>query len=107
MQAARAGAEKVFGCEMFASWCEVARANVKENGFEDIIKIINKHSSNLIVKSDEHPSDYGTFVLAFSIDMDCKCDILVSEILDTALLGEGVLVAVRDAKVVLCAGYYP
>lgn len=36
-----------------------------------------------------------------SIDLDRKCDILVSEILDTALLGEGVLVAVRDAKVYL------
>ena len=28
-----------------------------------------------------------------------RCDILVSEILDTVLLGEGVLIAVRDAKV--------
>lgn len=28
------------------------------------------------------------------------CDILVSEILDTALLGEGVIIAVKDAKVV-------
>ena len=33
------------------------------------------------------------------IDLDQKCDILISEILDTVLLGEGVLVAVRDAKV--------
>ena len=64
MQAARAGAEKVYGCEMFGSWCEVARANVKENGFENIITIINKHSSNLIVKSNEHPSDYGIVFLS-------------------------------------------
>ena len=59
MQAARAGAKKVYGCEMFASWCEVARANVKENGFDDVVTIINKHSSNLTVKSKEHPFDYG------------------------------------------------
>lgn len=35
--------------------------------------------------------------------MERKCDILVSEILDTVLLGEGVLIAVRDAKVILKA----
>lgn len=60
MQAARAGAEKVYGCEMFASWCEAAKENVKENGLEGVVKIINKHSSALQVKSgNQH--DFGTF----------------------------------------------
>lgn len=67
MQAARAGAAKVYGCEMFSSWCEVAKANVQENGFSNIITIINKHSSNLIVKSKEHPFDYGFFSLLLFI----------------------------------------
>ncbi|CBK20091.2 uncharacterized protein [Blastocystis hominis] len=81
LQAARAGAEKVFGCEMFRSWAEIAAKNVIENGFENVITIFNKHSSALTVE-----------------ELGQRCDILVSEILDTVLLGEGVLKAVRDAK---------
>lgn len=42
----------------------------------------------------------------FWLDLAKKCDILVSEILDTALLGEGVLIAVQDARVFFFIIYY-
>ena len=92
LQAARAGAEKVFGCEMFRSWAEIAAKNVAENGFENVITIFNKHSSALTVEG--FPP-----CRALTLELGQRCDILVSEILDTVLLGEGVLKAVRDAKV--------
>ena len=98
MQAARAGAEHVYACEMFKEWVEVAKQNVVENGFANVITVINKHSSSLTVKSDSNQTDYGIRVPAL---LERKCDILVSEILDTVLLGEGVLIAVRDAKVAI------
>lgn len=59
LQAARAGAEHVYACEMFKEWVEVAKQNVIENGFANVITVINKHSSALTVKSDTNPTDYG------------------------------------------------
>ena len=58
LQAARAGAERVYGCEMFRSWADVARKNVTENGFDGVITIINKNSRDLVVKGDDD-SPYG------------------------------------------------
>ena len=62
LQAARAGAERVYGCEMFRSWAEVAKRNVTENGFDGVITIINKNSRDLIVKEDGL-TEFGTRVL--------------------------------------------
>ena len=64
LQAARAGAEHVYACEMFKGWAEIARKNVTENGFDDVITVINKHSSSLVVKSVAHPDYYGLKVLS-------------------------------------------
>lgn len=58
LQAARAGAERVYSCEMFRSWADVARKNVTENGFDGVITIINKNSRDLVVKGDDD-SPYG------------------------------------------------
>ena len=44
---------------MFKGWAEIARKNVTENGLDDVITVINKHSSSLTVKSVNHPNDYG------------------------------------------------
>lgn len=61
LQAARAGAEHVYACEMFSGWAEIATKNVKENGFESVITVFNKHSSSLSVKpsSPTSSSDEG------------------------------------------------
>lgn len=81
MMAVRAGAAKVIACEMVPTLADIAREVVKDNGFEDKITIINKKSTDL--KMGE--------------DLDEKVDIVVSEILDVGLLGEGVIPSVRDA----------
>ena len=65
LQAARAGAEHVYACEMFSGWAEIATKNVKENGYESVITVFNKHSSTLSVKpfnlstSNEEMTKYG------------------------------------------------
>ena len=42
---------------------------------------------------------YSTSSLIFSgLDMDCKANVLVTEIFDTELLGEGVLPTLRHAQ---------
>ena len=56
LQAARAGAEHVYACEMFSGWAEIASKNVKENGFESVITVFNKHSSALSVKPSSSTS---------------------------------------------------
>lgn len=53
MQAARAGAEKVFACEMFKSWANIAKQNVEENHYRDVITVFNKHSSELTLEGME------------------------------------------------------
>ena len=60
LQAARA--ERVYGCEMFRSWAEVAKKNVTENGFDGVITIINKNSRDLVVKEDG-ATEFGTRAL--------------------------------------------
>jgi len=64
LQAARAGAERVYAGGVVEGWAEIARKNVTENGFDDVITVINKHSSSLVVKSAAHPDDYGLIVLS-------------------------------------------
>jgi tRNA A58 N-methylase Trm61 len=48
---------------MFHSWAEVARKNVSENGYSDVITIFSKNSSELKVK--ENDSDAFGILLFF------------------------------------------
>ena len=81
LMAARAGAEKVTACEMVPVLAEAATKIVADNGYQNKIKVINKKSTSLKVGED----------------MDEKVDLIVSEILDVGLLGEGVVPSVRHA----------
>ncbi|CAM9621331.1 unnamed protein product, partial [Choristocarpus tenellus] len=82
MFAARAGAEIVYGCEMFAAMAEVAR-EVTELNCPGKIKISNKKSTDLVVGE--------------GLDLPCKADMCVNEIYDSVLLGEAVLPTLRHA----------
>lgn len=64
LQAARAGAQRVYACEMFAGWAEIATKNVIANGYQDVIKVFNKHSSTLTVRPSgkENDGTYGRVV---------------------------------------------
>lgn len=82
MMAARAGAKEVIACEMNKDLADIATRIVSKNKLDKFIKVVHKKSSAL---------DIG-------VDMPQKADVLVSEILDTGLLGEGVFPSVRHAQ---------
>ncbi|VDM17929.1 unnamed protein product [Hydatigera taeniaeformis] len=75
MMAARAGADSVVACEAFGPVASCALRILKANGFTDRVKLIHKHSTDLVVGED----------------MPCKANVLVAELFDTELIGEGAL----------------
>jgi type III protein arginine methyltransferase len=78
MMCIRHGAEFVIGCEMFEAMADAARLVVEQNGLSEKILIVTAKSCDI----DSLP---------FSPDL------IISELLDSALLGEGVLPSHRDA----------
>ena len=75
MMAARAGARRVIGCEMFGSMAEMARCIIARNGYEETITVLTKQSSELVIGEDLPES----------------ASVLISEILDVTLTGESVI----------------
>lgn len=78
MMCIKHGAEYVIACEMFEAMAEVAREVIQHNGMEDRILVVTAKSSDIEA-------------LPFSPD------IVLSELLDSALLGEGVMFSHADA----------
>ncbi|XP_010126413.1 PREDICTED: protein arginine N-methyltransferase 7 isoform X2 [Chlamydotis macqueenii] len=62
---------------VFKPMANAAVKIVEKNGFRDKIKVINKHSTEVTVGPDG--------------DMHCRANILVTELFDTELIGEGAL----------------
>ncbi|XP_078400210.1 protein arginine N-methyltransferase 7 isoform X1 [Cetorhinus maximus] len=83
MMAVRAGADYCYAIEVFKPMADVARKIVDKNGFGNKIKIINKHSTEVTVGPDG--------------DMSCRANILVTELFDTELIGEGALPSYEHA----------
>lgn len=83
--AARAGASRVLGCEANAPIARVAYSIVKRNTLHSKVRVVLKHSTDLVIGGEKNP-------------MDRKASLLVSEILDCGLLGEQVLPVVRHAR---------
>lgn len=82
MMAARSGAESVLACEVNPEISKVAERIIEANDFKKKITVVNKRSDHM-----EEGQDYtGRF------------NVIVSEILDSGGLGEGVLPSLRDAK---------
>ncbi|KAG5338171.1 ANM7 methyltransferase, partial [Acromyrmex heyeri] len=87
MMAARCGADTITACEAFKPIAKCAVQIIKENGFEDKIQLIRKRSTKMIVGKDG--------------DMLKRANILVTEVFDTELIGEGALSTFRHAHEVL------
>ena len=87
MMAARAGAEHVYACEVNDIMADLARQVIRLNGFEDKITILAKHSSQLVIGED----------------LPRKADLLICEIFDRALVGEGALPSIQHAWQALLA----
>lgn len=77
---ARAGASRVEAVEMFAPLASVARSIARDNGLERCITVHATHSNAL-----EWPPER-------------RANVMVSEILDSGLLGEGCLNTVQHAR---------
>lgn len=83
MMAARNGADSVIACEAFKPMSDCALKIIALNGFEDKIKIIPKRSTQISVGPEG--------------DLLEKCNILVTEVFDTELIGEGALSTFKHA----------
>ncbi|XP_069017981.1 protein arginine N-methyltransferase 7 [Embiotoca jacksoni] len=83
MMALAAGADFCYAVEVFKPMAEAAQNIVQKNGFSDKIKIINKHSTDVTVATDG--------------DMQEKANILITELFDTELIGEGALPSYEHA----------
>ena len=82
MMASDCGAKKVITCETSNTISKVAEKIFLKNGFANKIKLINKNSNDIIVGKD----------------INEKVDVLVSEILSSEFVGEGIQTSILDAK---------
>ena len=83
MMAVKCGADSVTACEAFTPMAKCAMEIIQEIGFEDKIRLIHKRSTKMTVGKDG--------------DMTKKANILVTEVFDTELIGEGALSTFRHA----------
>lgn len=81
MLAARAGAKHVYACEHQPLIAEAAERVIAQNGLSDRITVLRKWS---------HTIEIG-------VDMPEPADVVISEIVDTVLLGEGALATLTHA----------
>ncbi|XP_071172911.1 protein arginine N-methyltransferase 7-like [Mytilus edulis] len=75
MMAASLGADTVTACEAFKPMADCARKIIQQNGYGNKIKLIPKRSTGVSVGPDG--------------DMSQRANILVTEVFDTELIGEG------------------
>jgi tetratricopeptide (TPR) repeat protein len=82
MIAARFGARQVVTCEAVPLIAATARDIVAANGLQSSVSVISKMSTDITV----------------GVDLPQRANLMVSEILSSELLGEGVLSSIEDAK---------
>ncbi|XP_014204055.1 protein arginine N-methyltransferase 7 [Copidosoma floridanum] len=87
MMAAQLGADSIVACETFKPIAECAKKIIEKNGFGDKIKLIYKRSTKLTVGKDG--------------DLLKRANILVTEVFDTELIGEGALSTFQHAQDIL------
>ncbi|KZS09051.1 Protein arginine N-methyltransferase 7 [Daphnia magna] len=77
MMAVKANASAVFACETFQPMVKCSTEVIAHNGFADSIKIIPKRSTEITVGPQK--------------DMEDKANVLITEVFDTELIGEGAI----------------
>ena len=82
LEAARLGARHVYTCEANRFVCEAAQAIIEQNNAAQQITLIPKHSTELIIGED----------------MPEPADIIVAEIVNSALIGEGIVPSLHHAQ---------
>jgi len=84
MMAARLGADSITACEEFRPMAECAVKVIRDNGYTDMIKLVRKRSTELEVGP--------------GLDMERRANILVTEVFDTELIGEGAISTYNHAN---------
>ncbi|MGI5324656.1 50S ribosomal protein L11 methyltransferase [Actinomadura nitritigenes] len=82
MMAARAGARQVVACEGQPSVAETTSRVVRVAGYDDAVSVVAKMSTRMAVPQD----------------LPRRADLLVTEIVDCGLLGEGILGTIAHAR---------
>jgi len=82
MIAARNGADLVTSCEVVRPLARAASRVAADNGLADVVHVLNCRSDELIV----------------GIDLPRPADVIVTEIVDCGLVGEGVIPTMRHAR---------
>ena len=82
LMAAASGAGKVIACETSRTIAQATKAIIEGNGYEETISVVNKHSTDLIVGKD----------------LPQRADVIISEILSSEFVGEGVRTTILDAN---------
>jgi type II protein arginine methyltransferase len=85
MMAARAGAKEVVTVERVGDMAECAREVLASNGFAETVRVV--HGSSLDLQPE-----------ALGFENNARADIVLSEVLDDGLLGEGVIPTVAHAR---------
>ncbi|MEP4038454.1 50S ribosomal protein L11 methyltransferase [Pseudophaeobacter sp.] len=85
MLAARAGAKHVYTCEQQPLIAQAARQVIQDNGLSERITVLQKWSHDIVV----------------GVDIPEPADLVLSEIVDTVLLGEGALATLTHAMAAL------
>eukprot|EP01038_Epipyxis_sp_PR26KG_P008212 gene8212-11112_t len=95
MYAIQAGADHCYCCEVSEEMAIIAKECIKNNGFSDKITVINKYSTHLTVNPfnaisvDKNMNDV--------YDLPCKMSLIITELVDSGLLGEHIIPVLRDA----------
>lgn len=82
LMSARAGAERVTTCEADPLLAEIARLIIDEHGYSDVIKVIPKASTEIVLGED----------------IDTPPDLIISEIIDCGFVGEGIVPSLVHAR---------
>jgi len=82
MMACRHGANDVVACEAFLPMAAIAEQIIKDNGFERKIRVVRKRSTEMSIEEDMGGK---------------RANILVTEVFDTELIGEGAIATFRHA----------
>ena len=77
MMAVKCGADSVTACEAFRPMADCAEKIIEQNGMRGDIKIIKKRSTEIVI--------------GLNGDMSKRANILVTEVFDTELIGEGAI----------------
>jgi predicted RNA methylase len=87
-------------CEAVPALAATARRIIATNGYSAAIRVVGKHSTKMMVEGGPAGEDGENDAnkQPAEPDMSRPADVLISEILDTGLIGEHMLPSLNDAK---------